>query len=91
MSGSSDKTIQVWDMKTGEAVCAPFQGHARGILSVAISPDGKCIMSGSEDKTIRVWDLEFLIQHQAFEAPVICFSPDLQWLKKVSQCLCIFM
>ncbi|KAG2143891.1 hypothetical protein BD769DRAFT_1347906 [Suillus cothurnatus] len=24
-----------------------------------------------------MWDLEFLIQYQVFEAPVICFSPDL--------------
>ncbi|KAG2337995.1 WD40 repeat-like protein [Suillus weaverae] len=74
VSGSDDQTVQVWDMKTGKAVCAPFRGHTAPVLSVAISPDGKRIVSGSYDKTIRVWDLEFLIQHQSFEAPTICFS-----------------
>ncbi|KAG2343330.1 WD40 repeat-like protein [Suillus weaverae] len=74
VSGSDDQTVQVWDMKTGKAVCAPFRGHTGRVLSVAISPDGKHIVSGSFDKTIRVWDLEFLIRHQSFEAPTICFS-----------------
>ncbi|KAG1827447.1 WD40-repeat-containing domain protein [Suillus subaureus] len=77
VSGSDDQTVRVWDMQTGKAVGAPFRGHTGPVRSVAISPDGKRIVSGSADKTIRVWDLEFLIQHQYFEAPVICFSPDL--------------
>ncbi|KAG2123537.1 WD40-repeat-containing domain protein [Suillus cothurnatus] len=74
MSGSTNQTIQVWDMKSGKAVCAPFQGHTGDVLSVAISPDGKHIVSGSSDQTIRVWDLEFQTWHQPFEESVICFS-----------------
>ncbi|KAG2100172.1 uncharacterized protein F5147DRAFT_839268 [Suillus discolor] len=62
------------DMKTGEAVGAPFQGHTGSVLSVAISPDDKHIVSGSEDKTIRVWDIEFLNKSHLSKAPAICFS-----------------
>ncbi|KZP17859.1 WD40 repeat-like protein [Athelia psychrophila] len=58
VSGSSDKTIQIWDAETGEAVGESLKGHTGEIMSVAYSPDGTHIVSGSSDKTIRIWDAE---------------------------------
>jgi len=40
-SGSSDKSIQVWDAETGKMVSGPFEGHTGDVLSVAFSPDGR--------------------------------------------------
>ena len=31
-------------------------GHQSGVLSVAVTPDGRYIVSGSQDKTVRVWE-----------------------------------
>ena len=58
VSGSSDKTIRMWDAQTGKLVSDPFEGHTDQVTSVAFSPDGKYIVSGSSDKTIRMWDAQ---------------------------------
>jgi WD40 repeat protein len=57
VSGSRDRTIQVWDARSGDVVTRPFEGHIDYVMSVAFSPNGTCIVSGSEDHTIRVWDV----------------------------------
>jgi len=54
LSGSSDKTIKVWDLSSMKLV-ATLEGHA-GIVHCLAVQKGK-LMSGSDDKAIRVWDL----------------------------------
>ena len=54
VSGSSDRTIRVWNARTGETVAGPFTGHTDSVVSVAFSPDSQHIVSGSHDKTICV-------------------------------------
>jgi len=34
-----------------------WEGHTNGVTSVAVSPDGACIVSGSNDQTVRIWSL----------------------------------
>ena len=57
VSGSGDKTIKIWDFKTGMCLNT-LEGNEDSIDTVAISPDGKYIVSGSEDKTIKIWDIK---------------------------------
>ncbi|KAG0049189.1 hypothetical protein BGZ83_005992 [Gryganskiella cystojenkinii] len=55
VSGSFDKTVRLWDVKTG-LTCHVFKGHSKKVNSVAYSPTRKQIASCSDDRTIKLWD-----------------------------------
>ena len=56
VSGSSGKTVRVWNANRTDVVKA-LQGHdEHWVSSVAISADGQTVVSGSEDSAVRVWD-----------------------------------
>jgi WD40 repeat protein len=63
VSGSFDKTIKLWNLKTGK-LSRTLTGHSDFVHAVAISPDGQTIVSGgggmevNTDKTIRLWNLK---------------------------------
>ena len=57
VSGSYDKTVNLWDIQTGGVIKA-FYGHTRSVRSVSISPDCTMIASGSPDHKIRLWDIQ---------------------------------
>ncbi|KZP21256.1 hypothetical protein FIBSPDRAFT_1044218 [Athelia psychrophila] len=82
VSGSSDKTVRVWDAITGQAALPPLEGHEEEVYSAAFSPDGTKIVSGSSDKTVRVWDAvtgqAALLPLEGHEDWVVsaAFSPD---------------
>eukprot|EP01099_Mayorella_cantabrigiensis_P002019 TRINITY_DN1880_c0_g1_i5.p1 TRINITY_DN1880_c0_g1~~TRINITY_DN1880_c0_g1_i5.p1 ORF type:complete len:210 (-),score=38.29 TRINITY_DN1880_c0_g1_i5:113-742(-) len=54
-SGSSDCTIRIWDVSSGQCENT-LQGHD-WINSVVFSSNGTKIASGSNDCTIRIWDV----------------------------------
>jgi RNA polymerase sigma factor (sigma-70 family) len=79
-SGSADKTIKLWDVKTGQNT-ATLMGHTDQLCCVALSPDGKTLASGSADETVRLWDVRtgkntaILTGHDDTVRSVV-FSPD---------------
>lgn len=53
ISGSSDKTIKLWD---GQGEClTTLTGHTDSVSALAVLPDGRLI-SGSLDGIIKLWD-----------------------------------
>ncbi|MDP2945829.1 MAG: TIR domain-containing protein, partial [bacterium] len=57
VSGSADRTVQVWDLEAGRLI-ATLNGHTDSVGGVAITADGRRAVSCSADQTVRVWDLE---------------------------------
>ncbi|EUC61976.1 tyrosine kinase catalytic domain protein, partial [Rhizoctonia solani AG-3 Rhs1AP] len=57
ISGSSDKTVRIWDAQTPTSIGDPLIGHSDSINSISYCPPGNLIASGSDDKTIRLWDV----------------------------------
>jgi hypothetical protein len=64
-SGSSDRTIRVWDMMTGLCTLT-LTGHGDAVWSLAYSPDGQAILSGSKDRTVRWWNVRTGLQVRVF-------------------------
>ncbi|MCX6719307.1 MAG: choice-of-anchor D domain-containing protein [Candidatus Taylorbacteria bacterium] len=87
-SGSYDKTIKLWDVKSGTNI-ATLKGHNDAVHSVSFSPDGSLLasgsggyfFSGSVDNTVKLWDVKSYKKIATLEGHTDCvesvaFSPD---------------
>ena len=54
VSGSTDKTIRVWDTETRKQLLQ--MAHKDTVFSVAFNSTGDRIVSGSADRSVRIWD-----------------------------------
>jgi len=80
LSGSRDKTLKLWDLKTGNCL-RTFAGHDGNVKSVTFSPDGRYALSGSSDQTMRLWNLATGVcmrtfKGHKFDVASVAFSPD---------------
>lgn len=59
VSGSFDKTIRIWDLKTGSSTILGQYNHYMGTIKLSVLSEhsfASCV-AGSWDKKIRIWDL----------------------------------
>jgi len=80
ISGSSDKSIRLWDVAKREAYLQ-LDGATSAVLALAYHPGGRRLASVGQDRAVRLWDvitrqeiLEF--DDAAGATPAIAFSAD---------------
>ena len=56
LTGSYDRTAQLWDKMTGKPIGPAFQ-HENQVWFVAISPDGRSVLSGGQENTAHLWNI----------------------------------
>ncbi|MBF2015651.1 MAG: serine/threonine protein kinase [Rivularia sp. T60_A2020_040] len=87
-SGSSDKTIKLWELKTGKLLRQLggwFSGHSGIIDSLVFSHNGEILASGSWDETIKLWSVSTGREIRTYKGHSSCvntlnFSPNNQLL-----------
>ncbi|MEH2115319.1 nSTAND1 domain-containing NTPase [Nostoc sp.] len=87
-SASDDKTIKLWNVKTGEVLHTLTEHNAK-VNSVVFSPNEQILASASDDKTVKLWNIKTgkvihtFTEHNAKVNSVV-FSRDGQTLASVS-------
>uniref|UniRef100_A0A8C4S527 Notchless protein homolog 1 n=1 Tax=Erpetoichthys calabaricus TaxID=27687 RepID=A0A8C4S527_ERPCA len=81
-SASFDKSIKIWDGKTGKYL-ASLRGHVSAVYQVSWSADSRLLVSGSSDSTLKVWDIKMQklmvdLPGHADEVFAVDWSPDGQ-------------
>lgn len=80
LSASDDRRVRLWDAKSRERLVR-YDGHARGVISVAVAPHGRHAVSGGYDNAVILWDVEsgrLLRRFEGHSQSVlsVAFSPD---------------
>ena len=65
ISGSWDKTLKMWDLKTGNCL-QTFVGHTSVVKTACLSNDNLFVISGSYDRSIQVWDISLGVSIQTW-------------------------
>jgi WD40 repeat protein len=76
-TGSYDRTVRLWVVRTGAPVGEPLRGFQHGVAGLISSPDGTRLVTIEQDRTVRLWDMgSRSALGRSLHATASAFSPD---------------
>ncbi|CAD6995027.1 unnamed protein product [Ceratitis capitata] len=83
VTGGLDDLVKVWDIREDDQLKLrhTLKGHSLGVVSVAVSPDGKTIASSSLDSSLCFWDSK-----SGQQKNLLSFGPVDLWTVAFSPC-----
>jgi WD40 repeat protein len=78
---SHDKSLQVWNLESGEQIGDDWRDGEHPVMTIALSPDGKRIVSGEMFGMVKLWDIDtgkVIIRWTGDVCPVtsLCWNQD---------------
>ncbi|KAL7273808.1 hypothetical protein RUND412_003316 [Rhizina undulata] len=95
VSGSRDKTIRIWNLKTRRLRGDPLRGHHGSVLCLQFdeSPEEDVIISGSSDSNVIIWRFStgeiIKVIEKAHQESVLNLRFSKKWLVTCSKDKCI--
>ncbi|KAF9306441.1 hypothetical protein BGZ91_008578, partial [Linnemannia elongata] len=81
--GGDDKTVQLWDARSGQQSHV-FHDHSARVTSISFSLSGSHIVSGSSDGSVRIRNLEKGKSHRVLLHPDVSRGIEtVAWLPKM--------
>lgn len=78
--GTTDGTIELWDITSAPVLRATLRGHTGQLTSLRFAPKGAVLASGSADHTVRLWNLAQNTQYAVLSGSSLvrstAYSPD---------------
>jgi WD40 repeat protein len=72
LTGSYDRTAQLWDKATGRPLGPSFR-HESQVWFVAFDPGGQTVLSGGQEKAAHLWNVP-----PAIDAPALSLRAAIQ-------------
>jgi len=87
-SASGDRTVKIWDSKTGKCL-QTLQGHGDRVASVVFSHDSQQLASALNDRNVQIWDVKMgkclqTLKGRGLWVTSVVFSHDSQQLASAS-------
>lgn len=81
LTGSSDRTIRLWDFEFGHGLKMLYKGHQGKVTCLAVNNEGKEFVSGSSANELLVWSLtdrnvlhSYDREYPPLTSPLTCFD-----------------
>ncbi|KAI5837457.1 WD40-repeat-containing domain protein [Morchella snyderi] len=89
VSGSRDRTIRIWNMRTRRLVGEPLKGHTGSVLCLQFDEEEQVLVTGSSDSSVVVWKFptgeKLKVIEKAHQESVLNLKFSKKWLVTCSK------